>query len=561
MTKAEIVFQNINRYPVILDICIQRLYLSVDIYDPFEHFYYIFKGKKRKLLQNKKTIAKNTYRVELDLFCIDDEDNLGSTFLENGVYRFGFMDPDLSSRFKTKGVPIFDLAISESLARKIPSLCRVYKYGKNKYAYNLSFDISSTCDAVMHIKLSSFFVRIDKKWRKRNSIEVSERTGFRSRLNRISTLCKVKATVIAYKWFHMTQKQNSVVIMYKFTGTLAGNLAALHKRMLEREVDNDYRIVLQRSDGGGKKMTLRDYINTIKNLARAKFVFTDGPIPILKHLTLDNSTELIQLWHAGAGFKGAGFARFGVGASLFPNNSSHRQVDHALAPSKPLVKVFKEVFGIPEEKFFVANMPRLDNWLEKSNVLEKTNAFYNDYPQAKNKRIILFAPTYRGKVAKGYYPKHMMDYSRVYDFLGNDKLMIVKMHPNIKNPPELDDYQDRIIDLTNHTEINDILLVADILITDYSSTYYEFGLLKRPMVFYCFDKYIYENTRGVYQTVDDAAPGKVVETFEELLMALENEDYELEKTLKFHDDFFCDFDSQPNASDYVIDNFLLKDKS
>jgi CDP-ribitol ribitolphosphotransferase len=80
------------------------------------------------------------------------------------------------------------------------------------------------------------------------------------------------------------------------------------------------------------------------------------------------------------------------------------------------------------------------------------------------------------------------------------------------------------------------------------------------MLFYCFDKFIYENTRGVYQRVDDSAPGKVVNTFDELMDALINEDYDFEKTLHFYDDFFSDYYVNENASDYVIDHFLLPEK-
>jgi CDP-ribitol ribitolphosphotransferase len=93
------------------------------------------------------------------------------------------------------------------------------------------------------------------------------------------------------------------------------------------------------------------------------------------------------------------------------------------------------------------------------------------------------------------------------------------------------------------------------LITDYSSAFYEFSILRHPILFFTYDRIIYENVRGVHHRIKDGAPGKVCDTFDELMTALETEDYELEKTISFADDNFPD--ELDGATDRVIDTVLF----
>jgi CDP-ribitol ribitolphosphotransferase len=546
-------------FPIIQEIYYKRAYLYIVVYDNNERFLFL-KSKKGKLFSlNKEKIGENTYRIEIFLPCVKNR-----TFLKNGIYQIGFFDELLlkQSGLKRKD-SFFRCLIDDTVAMNISNLDKIYKYGNNQYAYNVSFNLISSDDALMHIELVSYFMKQDEKWFSRKQKSVLSSRGVRDFIKTFFKNAEALVLRLIYVVLAKVSRQENILIIYKFTGSLAGNLLALHERLKKRKLDKKYTVELQRSDGGNKKMSVKEYLVFLKKLASAKFVFVDGPVPLLKFIKLTKETKLIQLWHAGAGFKGAGFSRFGIGSSIYPNNLSHKQVAYALAPSEPLVEVFKEVIGIEEKAFFVANMPRLTGFMGPKHIDRVNRSFYKARPNLLGKEIILFAPTYRGAVSKAYYPYEMLDFDRLYDFLGDEKVMIVKMHPNIRKWPNLEKYSDRILDYSKskRTDINDLLHIAHILITDYSSTYYEYGLLKKPMLFYCFDKYIYENTRGVYQGVDDAAPGKVVNTFDELIDALQNETYDFEKTLRFHEEFFGKYYTSKNATDYVIDKFLLPKKS
>ena len=130
------------------------------------------------------------------------------------------------------------------------------------------------------------------------------------------------------------------------------------------------------------------------------------------------------------------------------------------------------------------------------------------------------------------------------------------MHPFIKEkPPIKDKHKDRIIDLSFYKNINDLYYVTDIMITDYSSAYYEYALLKRPVLFYTYDREIYELTRGVHKSILETAPGKVCDSFDELMQALKNKDYEIEKTIRFSEENFGEYDGK--AADRIIDTIIL----
>jgi CDP-ribitol ribitolphosphotransferase len=121
-------------------------------------------------------------------------------------------------------------------------------------------------------------------------------------------------------------------------------------------------------------------------------------------------------------------------------------------------------------------------------------------------------------------------------------------------PPE---YADRLLDFEPFLETNDLLHVADVLITDYSSVVYEFSLLNKPMLFYAYDKDAYSAVRGFHCDYDATAPGKVCMTFDELVKALQNEDYDMSKLEAFRRENFDYLDT--GSADRVIDWLILND--
>ena len=276
---------------------------------------------------------------------------------------------------------------------------------------------------------------------------------------------------------------------------------------------------------------------------------------MLSWLKLNRGTKLIQLWHAGVGFKSVGLCRFGTNGSPLLDNA-HRQYDYAIVGSTALKKIYAEVFGIEEDALIPTGLPRIDKVIDKEENQKKIDAFYSDHPELRGRKLILFAPTFRGVGAlTATYPYEKLDMKRIYDMCGDEYAFIFKMHPFIKEKPEIPAvYSDRIIDMSGIGDINDLLPVIDILITDYSSVIYEFSLFRKPMLFFAYDRDNYAAIRGFQSDYEDFAPGKICGTFDEVEQAIKNEDFELEKVDRFVEENYDYLDS--GSSDRFIDWML-----
>lgn len=243
--------------------------------------------------------------------------------------------------------------------------------------------------------------------------------------------------------------------------------------------------------------------------------------PLVNKLNYDNDTEIIQLWHANGAFKTFGYSRLGKPASPLIDGMNHRIYTKAITSSKHVIPYYAEAFAINESNVVATGIPKTDMFFNEEYIEETKSKVLYAYPQIKKaKKVILFGPTFRGGGPKtAYYPFEKIDFEALAEYCRkNDALFIFKMHFLVKNKLDIPErYSDVLINATEYREINDLLFVADILISDYSSTIYEYSLLNKPMLFFAFDLEDYIATRDFYEKFEDFVPGKIVKTFDELL--------------------------------------------
>jgi CDP-ribitol ribitolphosphotransferase len=395
-----------------------------------------------------------------------------------------------------------------------------------------------------------------ESWRKRSSL--GESKGIISFLKRGRQQVAKKAVSLIFAMINALspKRGNRILFMSETKEVLWGNIQAIDTRLKERNLTERFHIDYSFRRVVGQHQSILSWFATMHRIAQADYIFTDDYAPILGFIKLSPKVKLIQVWHAGIGFKAVGYCRFGKKGSPYPMESCHKKYTNSLAGSAEMVKVFEEVFGIEGSAILPIGIPRLDGFLDPDRIEAFRTAFYTKNPTLKEKKIILFAPTYRGVgQASAYYNYEKIDFDKLYDFCGAEYVVLMKMHPFIIEGPPVKGYEDRILDFSDFPEINDLYYVTDILITDYSSSYYEYSLLQRPILFYTYDRTIYEVSRGVHQYVKDSAPGKVCDTFDELLDALRNQDFELEKTKTFVKNNFGEYDN--HATDRLIDAILL----
>ncbi|MBS4900037.1 MAG: CDP-glycerol glycerophosphotransferase family protein [Clostridiales bacterium] len=365
-----------------------------------------------------------------------------------------------------------------------------------------------------------------------------------------------------YNWINKFRKRNKkkerILFLTEQSKELGKNLECVYNRIFERGLDSNYDIEIscRAIISNKEEYKFKSWIKTITAIAKADKIFIDDHVPLLDWLELNKKTEVLQLWHAGAGYKSSGYSRWGHTGGPAPF-SCHRQYTYGICESKNVGAFHAEVFGINLEKMLPTGMPRMDEYINEEYKIKKTKELLELFPLIKNKKIILFAPTYRGVNKKtAHYPFEMIDFDKMYDICQDEYVVLFKLHPWIETPvPFPAEYEDKFIDITSYKNINDIFYITDLLITDYSSNVFEYSIMRKPVLFYAFDEYQYSFTRGFHRDYEKSTPGKICYTFQELIDSIVNKDFEFEKMEAYISFHFDHIDC--NSTDRVIDWLLL----
>ena len=139
----------------------------------------------------------------------------------------------------------------------------------------------------------------------------------------------------------------------------------------------------------------------------------------------------------------------------------------------------------------------------------------------EGKKVILYAPTWRDDSldgANGYAFQEPVNYWELADGFGPDAVVLFRAHYMITERPDFSGFAGRIIDASSVADINDLYAIADVLVTDYSSVFFDYAALKRPVVFFMKDLENYrDHLRGFYMELDEL-PGPVTVKESELIL-------------------------------------------
>lgn len=338
-------------------------------------------------------------------------------------------------------------------------------------------------------------------------------------------------------------KKRQILFLSSRRNDLTGNFSFLYEQMKQDE-KADMKFVLDPQEL--RNMSVRSLARIGYYSATSKIILIDDYTPVLSELKLRKQTELIQLWHACGAFKTFGFSRTGKRGGPKQESLDHRNYDYAIVSSSEIRPFYAEGFGIAEKKVVATGVPRTDVFFNESYKKDIAEKLHQQYPQTVGKKVILFAPTFRGNgKLSAEYPKSQFDPVEFMKQIPEGYVLIIKHHPFVNmNYAIKDEWKDRILNLSGESEINDLLFITDLLITDYSSVVFEAALLNIPMLMYAFDLRQYIASRDFYYDYEFFVPGKIVENFEELTNAVCSEDYEEEKLAQFRTRFFDDLDGK-----------------
>lgn len=237
----------------------------------------------------------------------------------------------------------------------------------------------------------------------------------------------------------------------------------------------------------------------------------------------------VQCWH-GTPLKKLGYDLENTDNAMnskkeirFKYKTDAKKINYFLSPSKFATERFISAWNLKEIKkegcIIEEGYPRNDflyNYTKQdlSKIKEKLNI--NNI----NKKVILYAPTWRDNQHQsgvGYTYKTEVDFEKLQKELGQDYIILFRAHYLVANEFNFEKYKGFIYDVSKIDDINELYIISDILITDYSSVFFDYANLKKPIIFYMYDFEQYKNDiRGFYIDLKEL-PGNIAKTEDELI--------------------------------------------
>lgn len=354
-----------------------------------------------------------------------------------------------------------------------------------------------------------------------------------------------------------------IVLATSHDPRLRGNLAVLRDGLATLAPDVPVVVHVHSPGGGwlGRLRALRHATRAGFLLATSRvFVVDDYYFPIYA-VRPRSGTTIVQAWHACGAFKKFGYSvrdkRFGADEALLRDVRIHANYDVCLVSSRHVAPAYAEAFGQPLERFRAdLGIPRTDVLFGEERRARIVTDLRRRYAVPPDRRVVLYAPTFRGDSIGAARTAGLPDWATLRDGLADDHVLLVRLHPFIRHALVIDRELDGFVtDVSDHPDINELLLLADALVTDYSSVIFEFALLGRPIVFFAPDLDAYERERGFYLDYRADVPGPVTSTTHELVAALRTPTPDLERVAAFAGRSFDVADGR--ATERVIRELLI----
>lgn len=364
------------------------------------------------------------------------------------------------------------------------------------------------------------------------------------------------------EYMETTDVDRRLIFFESFHGKYSNSPKYIYQKLLELGYGNKYKFVWS-YDGDEEipgnpiivKSRSEEYY---KYLAQSKYWINNTTFAV------ENKKKgvYLQTWH-GTPLKRLGYdiTVENPGITWGHFNKESKNWNYLISANEYSTKTFRRAFkfkktileyGYPANDVFYLKDDSL-----KNSIKEKLNI-------PDNKKVILYAPTFRDdskdKTGNRFFNINL-DLEKIYNNFKEDYILLIKTHSVISDNLDLNkEYEGFIYDLSNYDDIHELFLISDILVTDYSSVFFDFAHSRRPILFFTPDMENYIKERGVYREVIDDLPGPQLLDNDELVKAIENIDLIKERYAEkynFFYDKYCSF-GQGESSKKVVD-LLFKD--
>lgn len=382
-------------------------------------------------------------------------------------------------------------------------------------------------------------------------------------------MLKNKNTAYKLAYFHRYLKQPVKENVILFETFMAKNYSDSPKYIYEYIAQNhpEYECVWAINDGAkipyGAKTVKRFSFQYAYYLAVSKYLVFNVRPPLWYRKREEQ--VFLETWH-GTPLKRLVFDQEEVtSASPKYKQQFYRQRkdwDFLVSANPFSTKTFRSCF-LYEGEMLEYGYPRNDilYWPNKDEIAQQLK---EKLGIPKDKKTILYAPTWRDDqhYGSGQYKFELaLDLKLMKERLQDDYVVLLRTHHYISDHIDVSGLGDFVINLSSYDDISEIYLISDICITDYSSVFFDYANLKRPILFYTYDFDKYKNQlRGFYIDMNTEVPGPLLYTSEQVVQAIEDIDEITEEYKERYDQFydrFCCYDDG-HASEHVAEAMLAK---
>lgn len=301
-------------------------------------------------------------------------------------------------------------------------------------------------------------------------------------------------------------------------------------------------------------------------MPQAKYWITNSRLPVW--LPKPRKTLYVQTWHGtplkklAADMEEVHMPATNADKYIANFLKEAKKWDMLISPNAYSTEIFRRAFQF-EKEIIESGYPRND-FLINHNRKEMIEQIKEKLSLPKDKKVILYAPTWRDNhyYEKGKYKFDIpLDTKRLKQELKEQYIMLFRLHYLVAEQLNISENETFMFNCSSHEDIRELYLISDILITDYSSVFFDFANLRRPIIFYVYDLEEYrDKLRGFYFDFETYAPGPLVKTTDELIAEikkLESEPFQPTKHIKSFYEKFCSLEDGM-ATKRVVDKIFQR---
>lgn len=374
----------------------------------------------------------------------------------------------------------------------------------------------------------------------------------------LETIKKIikNSIVIPFYIFRIFRIKNNKIIFLNYYGKGYGDSCKyIAEELLKNEEIKLVWSVSKKSKDMPKRIKQVKYfsIQWIYEMVTAKCWINNSRFP--SYVRKRKKQYYIQVWHGGLALKKIEFDAVNLPKKYVKNMlNDNSMIDYMISNSTFCTNMYRKSFKY-DGKILEYGTPRNDCLINKKNNLKEKAA--KELQVTSYDKVLLYVPTFRTEYKKNPYD---IDFEKIKKILEKKNScswkILVRLHPNIKNTKKYIS-SNEIIDVSQYPDLQELICLADLVITDYSSTMFESMIANKPVILYANDIENYKKDRGLYFEFSDL-PFPLMKNNEELFNYLKDE--KIEKIIKEYNGFIRKIGLKENGeASRKISSLILKE--